>query len=417
MNFKNLLKEAINNNTKIIVTGRSGWGKSEMIQQAAEELGMELVDFRLSEVLPEDIVGIPKVKDDYYEYVPPKWLYEVVSNPDKKYLLFLDEITQGTPEVLNICYKIFDKVTKVGNYTLDNVSVVGATNYSNESNYLSELPTPLKNRACMIELNHDSLEAANYLISKYELDKDNTSLMRTLRNTIESSNPRSTEKAIQLISNKCSKELCIPFVGFDCYQNLASFLDVKKRPENLTGLEEAMYDLTQGYVEFNGERYQITNVADLSVIYNLNDEEAQIISDKISAGAITINSGRKDLLTQYAIAHPELKGSQLEAMVTSNSFNPLKYIQKMKLNATTMTNQFESLKAMLMLSTKELLTKLCKIRVLPLDVMKLYRTDLPWDVIYQYWILTDNFTDNKYKEFAKEVATEKARRIANGLRN
>ena len=107
LNFKEILKEAIKNNTKIIITGRSGYGKSEMVAQVAEELGMELIDFRLSEVLPEDLVGIPKVKDDYYEYVPPKWLYDVVSNPDKKYLLFLDEITQVTPEVLNICYKIF----------------------------------------------------------------------------------------------------------------------------------------------------------------------------------------------------------------------------------------------------------------------------------------------------------------------
>ena len=107
MNFKKLLSEAIDNDTKIIITGRSGWGKSEMINQVAQEKGMELIDFRLSEVLPEDLVGIPKVKDDFYEYIPPRWLYEVVQHPEKKYLLFLDEITQGTPEVLNICYKIF----------------------------------------------------------------------------------------------------------------------------------------------------------------------------------------------------------------------------------------------------------------------------------------------------------------------
>ena len=106
MNFKEILAEAIQNKVKIIITGRSGWGKSEMIAQVAEEEGLELVDFRLSEVLPEDIIGIPKVVGEYYEYIPPKWLYEVVNNPEKKYLLFLDEITQGTPEVLNICYKI-----------------------------------------------------------------------------------------------------------------------------------------------------------------------------------------------------------------------------------------------------------------------------------------------------------------------
>ena len=89
MNFKELLKEAIENNTKIIVTGRSGWGKSEMIQQVAEELNLELIDFRLSEVLPEDIVGIPKVKGDYYEYVPQVWLYDVIKHQEKKYILFL----------------------------------------------------------------------------------------------------------------------------------------------------------------------------------------------------------------------------------------------------------------------------------------------------------------------------------------
>ena len=229
MNFKKLLSEAIDNNTKIIITGKSGWGKSEMIAQVAEEKGMELIDFRLSEVLPEDLIGIPKVRDDFYEYVPPKWLYEVVNNPDKKYLLFLDEITQGTPEVLNICYKIFDKVTKVGNYTLDNVAVVGATNYQDESNYLSELPQPLKKRACMLELRHNSEEAANYLVKKYAFD--DSLVKRAIKSTIEMSNPRSTEKAINLIMNNCAKELSLPYIGMQAYTQLKNVFQLSRKKE------------------------------------------------------------------------------------------------------------------------------------------------------------------------------------------
>jgi len=287
MDFKEILKDAIKNNAKIIVTGRSGYGKSEMIKQVAEEIGYELIDFRLSEILPEDLVGIPKLRDDYYEYVPPRWLYDVVQNPDKKYLLFLDEITQGTPEVLNITYKIFDKVTKVGNYELPNVAVVGATNYSDESNYLNELPQPLKNRACMIELNHSSKIYVDYLMNKYKdifvsLDANTKSEMKnTLKTIIADSNPRSTDKAIELIKNNCVKELVIPYIGYNNYTALRGYLlNTTVDASTLGGLEKAEIDLTNGFMSVHGKRYDIEEPIDLKVKYNLTDEEYQVVKDK-----------------------------------------------------------------------------------------------------------------------------------------
>jgi len=303
MDFKEILKDAIKNNTKIIVTGKSGYGKSEMVKQVAEELGYELIDFRLSEILPEDLVGIPKLRDDYYEYVPPKWLYEVKENPDKKYLLFLDEITQGTPEVLNICYKIFDKVTKVGNYELPNVAVVGATNYSDESNYLNDLPIPLKNRACNIELNHSSKIYIDYLMNKY---KDNFSeaqkktkneLKELLKQIIEDSNPRSVDKAIELINNNCCKDIVIPYIGYNNYSALRGYLlNTASDISTLSGLEKAEIDLANGFTIVHGKRFNIDEPVDLQAKYELTDEEYEIVYNKFYSDYTNKGDNKTDVL-------------------------------------------------------------------------------------------------------------------------
>lgn len=403
MDFKKLLSESIDNNTKIIITGRSGWGKSEMVAQVAKEKGMELIDFRLSEVLPEDLVGIPKVRDDYYEYVPPKWLYEVVNHPDKKYLLFLDEITQGTPEVLNICYKIFDKVTKVGNYTLENVSVVGATNYQNESNYLSELPTPLKNRACMIELDHNVSTSALYLINKYKFDKDEPLISKAIRSCIRESNPRSTDKAIELILHGCSKNLCIPFIGFEAYTNLSSVLLKVNNPEGLTGLDSALYDLNQGYTEFKKGKYKIMEPEMLMYYYNLSKEECQVVKDTYAANQMPqVDNLKRTFMSDYAASLPNLTGEELTEFSKCRSFNALLYINQFKINTTTMTNQFEVLKTLLGSTDEQLLRTICERRTLPIEIMRLYRNQLPWDLLAEQnkkgWL-----TQNKQNEFREEL--------------
>lgn len=403
MNFKKLLGEAIDNNTKIIITGKSGWGKSEMIAQVAEEKGLELIDFRLSEVLPEDIVGIPKVRDDYYEYVPPKWLYEVLSNPDKKYLLFLDEITQGTPEVLNICYKIFDKVTKVGNHELPNVAVVGATNYQNESNYLSELPTPLKNRACMLELDHNIDNATSYLMDKYGF-KDEL-MYRAIHDSIKESNPRSTEKAIQLIMNKCDRDLCIPYVGLSSYMDLSLILCESEKPEGLTNLDSAIYDLKHGYTEFKNVKYKIIEPEILTYKYNLTPEESVVVFDEFTNMTTLpdVPGAKMTFLSDFIACNPDISANDLLEASKCTSFNALSYLDKFKITEKTMTNQFEMLKSILMYSDEQLLRELCKRRTLPIGVMKVYRDKLPWDLLADYnkrgWL-----TPNKQKEFRKELS-------------
>lgn len=403
MNFKEVLKDALRNNSKIIITGKSGWGKSEMIQQVADEEGYELVDFRLSEVLPEDIVGIPKVRDDYYEYVPPLWLYNILQNPDKKYLLFLDEITQGTPEVLNICYKIFDKVTKIGNHELPNVAVVGATNYADESRYLSELPIPLKRRACMMELDHNSLNATTYLMEKYKFDDE--TLKMEIKSTIEESNPRSTDKAIELILNDACKELVVPYIGLDKYKSLATLitLGIEAQKGNVSELSKAMNDISKGYVVYKEERYKLIDRETLDYIYDLNDEEKQIIDGSFkNVGKATGDDLRRDFFTQYAIDQEGLSADEFHILVHYSTFNPIKYIKKFKINQDTFKDQFEAICSIFGYSQEELLRVICTDRQLSLPIMKMYRNQLPWDLLADQaskgWL-----TAVKMKEFKKEL--------------
>lgn len=345
MNFKEVLKEAIKNDTKIIITGRSGYGKSEMVKQVAEELGYELVDFRLSEVLPEDLVGIPKVKDDYYEYVPPKWLYEIVTHPEKKYLLFLDEITQGTPEVLNICYKIFDKVTRVGNYTLENVAVVGATNYSDESNYLNELPEPLKKRACNLELDHSEGIYADYLMNKYSkfltaYNKNEINNIGSLiRHAIGESNPRSVDKAISLMLNNCSDTLVTPYIGLQMTAVLRPFFTQQTTNTNnvaLSNLEGARKALKQGFILIGSKRYDIEDPADLMATYNLTAEEYETIKQEFRTEfAGNIHGNNKGTIYEALNAiKPSISDTRLmEIINVSNTFNWDVYAKRIKLMA------------------------------------------------------------------------------------
>lgn len=401
MNFKKLLSEAIDNNIKIIVTGKSGWGKSEMITQVAQEKGMELIDFRLSEVLPEDIVGIPKVINDYYEYVPPKWLYDVLQNPNKKYLLFLDEITQGTPEVLNICYKIFDKVTKVGNHELVNVSVVGATNYANESDYLSELPEPLKKRACMLELSHDVEDAYNYLASKYDIQEEG--IKKIIMNTIKESNPRSTEKALNLINNGCDKLLVIPYIGFQNYKSIQAMLKAKDKPEGITPLDEALYDMSLGYTVYKDTRYALPEPAILAYRYNLSEEEVSLITSEWSKKKASESRYPRTFLNDWAMDQ-DLNYDTILKLGETRTFNPVLYLKGKRITEAVATNQFEALKKLLKTDNKGIFELLCGAgKLIPLNVMKIYRKDLPWNILKEHakqgWLTMD-----KMQEFAKELS-------------
>jgi hypothetical protein len=61
-------------NVPPLIIGRHGFGKSQILEQAAEELGIEYLWRDLSLMEPPDLVGLPKLDGKTTKYLPPDFL-------------------------------------------------------------------------------------------------------------------------------------------------------------------------------------------------------------------------------------------------------------------------------------------------------------------------------------------------------
>lgn len=84
------------NDISIILRGRHGIGKSQLIRDLSKELNMPLIDRRLSQLSEGDLIGLPKLDDRSTRFMPPKWLVRASESP---HILFLDEFDRSTLEV------------------------------------------------------------------------------------------------------------------------------------------------------------------------------------------------------------------------------------------------------------------------------------------------------------------------------
>ena len=171
-----LIKEGYN----ILGFGKSGIGKSAIVEDCAKEMGKRVKVFPLATEMPEAIGGIPhavtsgKGKTEYFEKLLNKELEEVFENEGEGWILFFDEINQGLPEVFNALYSICHPDPKARNWaghSLAKVQIVAAGNMNDGSDgtvYLNELPAPLLNRFHIFEVVADRKDTKDYLKAKWK---------------------------------------------------------------------------------------------------------------------------------------------------------------------------------------------------------------------------------------------------------
>ena len=68
------IRLCIKADTPPLLVGGPGVGKSAILEQAAEDCGIDFITRDLSLLEPPDLVGIPKVKNGITTYAPPSWL-------------------------------------------------------------------------------------------------------------------------------------------------------------------------------------------------------------------------------------------------------------------------------------------------------------------------------------------------------
>ena len=63
----------------VFIWGAPGIGKSALVEQFAAEIGLPYVSLLGSQLAPEDIIGIPQIKGETSEFLPPKMIARKVS--------------------------------------------------------------------------------------------------------------------------------------------------------------------------------------------------------------------------------------------------------------------------------------------------------------------------------------------------
>ena len=158
----------------ILLFGKSGWGKSQIVKKYCEDHGLKLKIISLASKLPEAVGGIPHATDKgFYEELLSEELKPVFDDEGEGWVIFFDEINQGTPEVQNTLYGICHPMGEDRNWcghSLSKAQIVACANLSDGTDgvtYLNDLPTPLVNRFFPFELECSKTDAKNYLKKKY----------------------------------------------------------------------------------------------------------------------------------------------------------------------------------------------------------------------------------------------------------
>ncbi len=137
----------------VFIWGAPGIGKSALVEQFASDVGMECVSMLGSQLAPEDIIGIPQIRGNTSEFLPPKIIAR--SEP---YVLFLDELNACSQEVQKAFYSLIHE-HRIGEYHLPEGSVViGAGNRTQDGAIVKQMSSALVNRMFHVQLVVDAKE-------------------------------------------------------------------------------------------------------------------------------------------------------------------------------------------------------------------------------------------------------------------
>ena len=131
----------------VFIWGAPGIGKSALVEKFASDMGLPCVSLLGSQLAPEDIIGIPQIKGDTSEFLPPKMIAR-----KEPYVLFLDELNACSQEVQKAFYSLIHE-RRIGEYHLPEGSiVVGAGNRAQDSAIVKTMSSALINRMFHVQM-------------------------------------------------------------------------------------------------------------------------------------------------------------------------------------------------------------------------------------------------------------------------
>jgi MoxR-like ATPase len=136
-----------------------GIGKSDMVNQAATEAGLECRSLLGTQIAAEDVSGVPYIVGERSVFCPPRILLPDSPQP---FCLFLDELPACTPDIQKAFYSLLLE-RRLGEHELPKGTwVVAAGNRSQDRALVRTISSALVNRVVILEIRADVSEWLNW---------------------------------------------------------------------------------------------------------------------------------------------------------------------------------------------------------------------------------------------------------------
>ena len=109
----------------VLLRGRHGVGKSQVVYQLAANAGLPVVERRASQMTEGDLVGLPSIDGNRTTFNPPDWFKQACEEP---VCLFLDEVDRATLEVRQGIFELTDSRKLNGHHLHPETIVFAAIN-------------------------------------------------------------------------------------------------------------------------------------------------------------------------------------------------------------------------------------------------------------------------------------------------
>ena len=129
-----------------------GIGKSEMVYEAARDMGLPCRSLLGTQIAPEDVSGVPRIVGERSVFCPPRILLPEKPEP---FCLFLDELPACAPDVQKAFYSLLLE-RRLGEHALPpGTWVVAAGNRLQDRALVRAMSSALVNRVTILQIRHD----------------------------------------------------------------------------------------------------------------------------------------------------------------------------------------------------------------------------------------------------------------------
>jgi midasin (ATPase involved in ribosome maturation) len=124
-NFLNVVQYVAEAKYPVLMRGRHGIGKSQVVYQLGNVLDRPVVERRASQMTEGDLIGLPSIQGNSTNWNPPNWFKFACQNPC---ILFFDEVDRATLEVRQGLFELTDSRKLNGHKLHEDVLIFAAVN-------------------------------------------------------------------------------------------------------------------------------------------------------------------------------------------------------------------------------------------------------------------------------------------------